>query len=140
MKKIIYTIMSIIEVCLLVGAYIVHYYTVRRMGMLRHVIYINQKIESSYPVSVIRIIVVVFFVITTALILLLFIKNRKKYPKVLLWINTQMLITTIITLVFVLSFSTEVLRAYYLISALIIITGFLQIIITAIASKVYTKH
>lgn len=45
MKKVIYWIVSVLEVALLIGAGLVNYYTPRRMGMFRFVGYKNMMWE-----------------------------------------------------------------------------------------------
>src|SRR5699024_12741113 len=48
-------ITSILELLIIVGAYMINYYTRVRMGMARHVIYLNRIWEEDLPILTIKI-------------------------------------------------------------------------------------
>jgi hypothetical protein len=53
----------IFEVLIGIGAYAVHYYTKARLGMLRHVVYLNGKWERAYPIESIKMIIIVILLL-----------------------------------------------------------------------------
>ncbi len=66
MKKLskgFYIIVSILQLLLLIGMYVVNYFTRKKMGMLRFVIYKNSTWESSYPIAQIQYLVIALLVI-----------------------------------------------------------------------------
>jgi len=50
-NKIIYSALLVLQILLYVGAYIVHYFTVRKLGMNRYMAYLNKKIEMALPIQ-----------------------------------------------------------------------------------------
>lgn len=119
----------IIEVLLLIGTYVVNYFTRKRMGMARYVIYMNQKWEENYPIDKIQIAAVLAFLLLTALLLGAYFKRRKS-GKINFEITIFLvLILTVVFIVFTILKSAETLRSYYFISILLGIALILQIII-----------
>lgn len=119
----------IIEVLLLIGTYVVNYFTRKRMGMARYVIYMNQKWEENYPIDKIQIAAVLAFLLLTALLLGAYFKRRKS-GKINFEISIFLvLILTVVFIVFTILKSAETLRSYYFISILLGIALILQIII-----------
>ena len=119
----------IIEALLLIGTYVVNYFTRKRMGMARYVIYMNQKWEENYPIDKIQIAAVLAFLLLTALLLGAYFKRRKS-GKINFEISIFLvLILTVVFIVFTILKSAETLRSYYFISILLGIALILQIII-----------
>lgn len=119
----------IIEALLLIGTYVVNYFTRKRMGMARYVIYMNQKWEENYPIDKIQIAAVLAFLLLTALLLWAYFKRRKS-GKINFEISPFLvLILTVVFTVFTILKSAETLRSYYFVSILLGIALILQIII-----------
>ena len=75
-KKICYVVTTILECLLLIGAYMVNYFTQSKMGMLRHVIHKNYVWEEKYPIANIINATIIAFIILISLdisLLLIFI-------------------------------------------------------------------
>lgn len=118
---------SLLEILAIIGAYVAHYFTKTRMGMLRHMAYLNGKWEKEFPIDMMKWIVVGMIIIFIIFICVHYIKEKRKF-------NTSialMVITIIINLwtVYYLLFNgTASNYAYYIISiCLIILTVFQNI-------------
>ena len=82
MNKVIYWIVNLLEIAFLVGAYLVNYFTPRKMGMARFVMYKNMMIEEQYSnlQSMKSMAVGIIVLLTLITIILYFI--RKKNVKI----------------------------------------------------------
>lgn len=116
MKKLGYAIATLLEIALLFGAYIIHYFTRRKMGMLRYVIFKNQTWEQAYPIELLKGAAVAAMLLLTLILLIAFMKRRKEAGKLL---SLMMVCTALLTGVYAgytaLS-SPESMRAYYFMS------------------------
>jgi hypothetical protein len=127
MKKVVYVIANIIELALLSGTYIINYFTVKKMGMLRWVVFKNMMWEKEYPITMLIIITAAALVILTVAVLLCFIK-RRELKKIVTGMNAWMIVLTCMYLVYIVGCSTEKMRAYYLISLILALAAMLQIV------------
>ncbi|WP_248481264.1 hypothetical protein [Tepidibacter aestuarii] len=115
MKKDFYGISTILQVLFLISAYGVQMFSMKKMGMMRYVVYINHQWEAKYPIETLRNISITFLVMLSAIITLYALIKKYNYitsKKALL----MLLIEGIMTLVFVfftLCYSTESYRSYY---------------------------
>lgn len=75
MKKIGCILTAVIEIAALAGAYIIHYYTERKLGMIRYVNFKNMTWEREYPIEILKTSCVV--VILTLTIATLFVPEKK---------------------------------------------------------------
>lgn len=131
MKKLskgFYIIVSILQVLSLIGMYVVNYFTRKRMGMLRFVIYKNSTWESSYPIAQIQYLVIALLAILMISILVFYLKRKSQLNKNTLSRNIVMIILVVIYSGFNLLYSTEDFRAFYFMSAMLAVATFLQII------------
>lgn len=131
MKKLskgFYIIVSILQVLLLIGMYVVNYFTRKRMGMLRYVIYKNITWESSYPIEQIQYLVIAFLVILMISILVFYLKRKSQINKNILSRNIVMIVLVVIYSGFNLLYSTEDFKAFYFMSPMLAVATFLQII------------
>lgn len=136
-KKIFYILTTIVEVLLLIGAYMVNYFIKTRMGMMRHVVHKNYVWESTYPIETIKYVSITALVILMAIVLILYMKRKSNLKKI---VNTMVITMVVVVLsftVFLLIFSAEKIRAFYYISAIFSLLTLIQIIKTFIGVILY---
>ena len=130
MNKVFYIIATILQVLLLVGIYVVNYFTRKKMGMLRYVIYKNGIFEEAYPIQQLQYISILVFIILMILTLVFYIKKKSKLNRSILNMNIVMVILTSIYTGFTLLYSTKDFRAFYFMSLMLGLATFIQIIKT----------
>lgn len=127
MKKKGHIITNILQILLLLSAFIFSYFTKKKMGMARHVIFLNQKIESNYPVIIIKYIILFSIVLLSILALVMYLKNSKNRK-----ISKLNIIATVILslacILFIVIQSKESIRSYYFVGILILLTFIVQVI------------
>lgn len=128
MKKLVYAIVTLLEIALAAGAYIVHYFTRKKMGMLRYVIYKNQSWERAYPIEILRTAIIAVLLLLTAAAVLLMVRRRKSARKSELVMTAATVVLTAAYTGFTLGYSAEDFRAYYFMSALLALASLLQVI------------
>lgn len=126
-------IFALLEIAALIGAYAAHYFTKTRMGMLRHMIYLNGKWEKMLPLDIIKWFVVILILIITIISLVsLLRRSNNNIGKLLKIISIALGIFTLYFLVFK---SAEINRAYYIISLCLVLGTVFQNVI----NKIYEK-
>lgn len=142
MKRFVCIFVSVLEIALLTGAFVVNFYTRSKMGMMRYVIYINQSWEREYPIVALKMSLIAVLSILTVLIFLWLVKKRRYADKCSVGMVIVMLALTAGYAWFTLLCSTETHRAYYFISMMLGLAAFLQIVKTfvGIKWKVYRKN
>ena len=121
MNLIVYTIISIFQLVFAYGIHLLNYFTKKKLGMNRWVVYHNMQINKILIVGILRYVFLLATIITTIKILKTYIKkiNDSKLLKIdifiLLIIN---IILAIITLFF--NTSSQKLNYYYIIILLLI--------------------
>lgn len=128
MRKAIYIVISFLELLLLIGAFVLQYFTRRRMGMARHIIYMNQKWGEAFSLESIKIVSLILIVFL--LMILLFLWFRRENKKNLLNkadIVLSVLLSTVY-IVFMTMNSVEEMRAYYFIGILLWLATSLQLL------------
>ena len=126
MKKILTVSLYILSVILLVGTYVIHYFTKAKMGMARYMVYFNSKIDDRLGgfgkgklLFVVMAIVITF--ITLALVVLT-IKNVRGSLLSKLPADIACVINAF-SLFYILYFDREKTRDYYLNSLIYLVTG-----------------
>lgn len=132
MKKAGYILALLLEIAALTGAYIVNYFTRKKMGMARYVIYKNQGWERDYPMELIKNSVMAALLLLTILVLVFFLKRRRKAARLCAVMNLVMVALTGLYVGDTLFSSTETMRAYYFISLLFAIAAAVQVVKTGI--------
>ncbi|KSV57805.1 hypothetical protein ASU35_15005 [Acetivibrio ethanolgignens] len=127
MKKILYLMVTLLELLLLVGSYAVNYFTVKKLGMVRWVNARGLSWEKSYPIPVIKGAVLILMIAFTILVLYLFMKQRKALRRITYPMIGGMLALDILSIGYILFSSFRQMRSYYLISILFAATAFLQL-------------
>lgn len=124
-KYICFILCIVLEIIAVIGAYAAHYFTKTRMGMLRHVVYLNKKWEQIVNISVVKWIVVLIIV---ALIILGYIlyKRRKRSTIGIKIVSLITLVISILTIYYLFFVNTGINRAYYIISICFIILTVFQ--------------
>lgn len=131
-KKILYIFTTVIEALILIGAYMVNYFTHKKMGMLRHVIHKNYVWENTYPIATIQHISVIIMIVLMLLVLDLYIKRKYMLKKIVTIMNVVMVIFVLFFIGFTFVYSAEEVRAFYYISAMLGVVTLIQIIKTFI--------
>jgi len=102
-------------------------FSTKKMGMMRHLIYTNQRWEMQYPIQTMRNISIGFLVILSIIILYRLIgKHNYTTNKKALYMILMEVITTIIFVSFTLFYSSESYLSYYFISIALGIISLLQ--------------
>lgn len=136
MKKIFYIFFTAIQLLLYIGAYIFEYFTKKKMGMARHVSYLNGKLEEKMPIQMILYIAFIIVIILLLVFIFNYLKTKNNKKIVLLIFSV---ITTLIFGVILFLGSLETLRAYYFLNILIGISGLIQVIKANIIIKYVNK-
>lgn len=137
-KYVCIILFSILELLAIVGAYAAHYFTKTRMGMLRHVIYLNGKWEKALPIATIKWIAVSTMV---AIIIIAYLCYRKEKPSSKVNMGTMLFTIALSgwTVYFLLAYNTERNRAYYILSICFILATVLQNIIYHCISSIKSR-
>lgn len=130
---------DIFEFLAIIGAYAAHYFTKTRMGMLRHVVYLNGKWEKAVSIPTVKWIMLLIII---ALIVLVYLHYRKRKMH-----NMSTTIAALITIAisgwtvyFLLFYNTGRNRAYYIISICFILVTVLQNILYYCLSAIKTTN
>lgn len=133
MKKIVYILMLIFECAALSGAYIIHYFTKRKLGMVRYLNYKNMVWERDYPVDTIKTICVVLVAAVSVFVLFHFLKRRKEISLFTGVMNGLMIVLTMLYGGYTLTSTIDTMADYYFISILFLLAVVIQIVITGIS-------
>ena len=128
MKKILYIIVTVIEVLLLAGAFAVNYFTRKKMGMARYVAYKNFQWEKQYRIDLLIYIAAGVLLILTVLLLMLVITRKRKFSKMVYIMVSTAVILTLWCGWFVLSGSREQQRSYYFTGILYAAAALVQVL------------
>lgn len=113
-KKIIALLLPILEFILVAAANIINYFTHKKIGMARHMVYMNQKWLAVNNFEIYKKSGIVLLLITVTVIIFIFIKNIKSYNTIVK-INFSVLVLFLIYyLFFSITNSADGFRAFYL--------------------------
>lgn len=132
-RNIGYIIISILEVLLILGAYVVQYFTRKKMGMMRFVVYKNMVWEEDYPLELWKTRGIAVLAILTAVVVICWIRKLRNISMREHIMSTVALLLTIFAVVFILTNSVETLKSYYFMAPMIGVGALLQIIKTGVA-------
>ena len=127
-KKILYMAATALEAAALIGAYMIHYFTERKLGMVRYVNFKNMTWERDYPVEILKAACAAAAVVLTVLILLAFLKRRRELTRLTAAMNAVMVALTALYAGYTLGCSKEVMADYYFISGLSLLAAAVQIV------------
>lgn len=128
MKKAFYWVSTILQVIFLITACGIQFFSVKKMGMMRYVVYINHTWEAKYPIPALQYAAIAFLVLFSVIILL-YVKTKKSDYNIGKKVLSMLVMEVIITLAFVfftLAYSTESYRSYYFISLILAIITLIQ--------------
>lgn len=135
-KKILYLIATFLEIGFLLGAYLVNYFTVKKIGMTRWVNFRVTKWEAEYPIFLIKLLVILLLLAFTALIFWIYLKRRKAVKKFVGVMAVVMCVLSVASVGYILFCSVAKMRAYYLISIMLVVTAVLQLAKTIVGIMV----
>ncbi|MGL6201994.1 MAG: hypothetical protein ACRC3H_23995 [Lachnospiraceae bacterium] len=118
-SKAIYITVTVLELMLLAGSYAVDYFTRKKMGMARYVIYKNFQWEERYPVEMLKYVSAGGLVLMVLILILLLVKKRKSIRKYYYWMTAVSVFLSAWTVCFLLTGSREVQRSYYFVAILL---------------------
>ncbi len=130
MKKLGYFIITFAEILFLAGAYIIQYFTRRKMGIARYVIYKSQGWERTFPMETLKYTSVAVLTTLTLLLLAASVIRRKQKGRLEAAMHVTMVILTTLYGAYTYISSTKTMRAYYFISLMLGAAALLQIIKT----------
>lgn len=130
MRKAAYISVTILEALCLAGAWAVSYFTRRKMGMARYVIYKNRGWEARYPMELLATGAAIGMVLLTAALLFYFLRHRRNLTKGMWIMNGGMVLLTSVYGIFTWTNSTDGVRAYYFVSALLGAVSLIQCVKT----------
>ena len=129
MKKKIGTFLCLfLEAALVIGAFVLKYFTAKKMGMARHVIYTNQLWAKKYPLEQWKLISIAVLMLLLVIAILLLIRKRKQLNP---WMMAEGILTvglTVWSLYFTLANSVTRLRPYYWMSPLFAAAALIQLL------------
>ena len=103
----------IAEALLYAGAFVFDYFTRKKMGMARYVVYLNHKMEKAVPVQNLIYAAVIALL---ALLILIFVIARIRKTRGEKWLIFEIILTTALTAIFAgfaLTSGIKIKRAYY---------------------------
>lgn len=128
MKRFFYRISTILQVLLLIAAFAIQKFSVTRMGMMRYVVFMNQQWEAQYSIKTLRYVVTASLGILSISIMLYTFKKkwRNTIDKKMLAMSMTTVVLALVSVFFILAYSTESYRSYYFMSMIFTIVVWIQ--------------
>ena len=127
MKKFFYIAATFLQSLFLISAYMIQYFSMKRMGMMRYVVYKNQTLQSQYPILVMQHAAMAFLVLLTVISLVFYsIKRNNGFGKMALPMLAFQVVLTGLFVFFTLAYSTSSYRSYYFICLILALTSLIQ--------------
>ncbi len=133
MKRLLYIILDLLTVAFLVGAYVIQYFTKRKLGMLRWMNYQNMQFQKNASYGILKYITVLVALVLIILIIFGYKKRKELMGKLNLVMIVIMSILEVAYLYVTVLLSTEKIASYYLVMPLIGAAVLMQIIRNGIA-------
>jgi len=127
-KKLFYWIFSVLQVLLMISAYAIQYFSVKKMGMMRYVVFKNNSWENKYPIVAIQYSVIALLVALAVISILLYVRRKYTLGKSALRMILAQVIITLVFVFFTVTYSTESYRSYYFISLILAVITLIQAI------------
>lgn len=140
MKKVGYIIALLLEIAFFAGAYIFDYFTQKKLGMSRYVVFLNGQIENAVPIQTIIYGGIAVAAVLFVIVILIYWKKRaqlKKLPGAMLVVST---LTTAFYAYYALTQSLGTKRDYYVLSVFFLAAGLIQILKTLVGCLVCKKE
>ncbi len=129
-KNVFYLLGTLLVIIGLTGSYLLHYFTKRRMGMARYVLYKNRNWESLYPMDGIIRGAVVLFILLSVLLFIVYLFNKKESRIVVFDLAASFIMAGGFAVFSILQ-DTQSFRAYYFILIAFGFSVLIQMIKTA---------
>lgn len=141
MNKIVNHILSFLQLIILAIVFLVQYFSTRKMGMMRHVVYTNQKWEANYPIATNELVAIAVVAIIALIVGIKLFVKLKSENKDAIWMKifALQMAVSIIYIGFSLIYSTEQIRSYYYINIGLLLTVFLQTMKSCIYLKTFKQ-
>lgn len=118
-RKILFVSGLILELLFLGGATAVYYFSVKRMGMARHVLYLNGLGEDAYPMVLLTVAALAVVAVAAILVLFFYFKNRPYPGSLPALLAVQSGLFSALFVSFGLTYDPGEMRAYYLVLVLL---------------------
>ena len=129
MKKLIgHSIGYVVELLFIAGAYVIQYFTGKKMGMARFVIFKNQSWEKQYPLEQWTWISILLLAVLLMLTVVLMVCRRKRLSALNRADGVLAVALTGYSLYFTVANSAATLRPYYWMSPLIAAAALIQLL------------
>lgn len=134
MKKLFFIALSIFQIILLIFAYILNFLSRKKMGVMRHFIYKNNKLNDMYNIeNIINILcLIIFLILIFAIINIVIFRKKKKliytHKKYFYIINISLILLGLIFIIFLKYFSIDKILTYYYISLIFLIVYIIEFI------------
>lgn len=127
-KKLFYKLSLSLQILLLVAAFGLQYFSVKKMGLMRYMVYINSELQQNYPILSIKYAVIAILAVLAFASLAAYAtaKKRKETGSMALPMLILQLIFTSAAIVFALAFSPQSYRSYFFTVPLLALIALIQ--------------
>jgi predicted membrane protein len=127
-KKLFYKLSLSLQMLLLIAAFGLQYFSVKKMGMMRYMVYINSELPQHYPVTEIKyaITALLAFLAFTSLTAFGAAKKIELESSMAMPMLVLQLIMTVALIVFALGFSPESYRSYFFTGPILALVALIQ--------------
>ena len=132
MKKLV-AVLNVLTVILMAGAYVLHYFSLRKLGMVRWLNFHSQNIENAIPLNVVKFIVLAVAVILIAVLAWRILKSSQRTGGAIANVILAILVAVAYALV-VFAISREVTKAYVFITIIVGVAALLQTLTLALVN------
>lgn len=129
-KTIAYWTVSVLEVLLLIGAYVLNKLSKKIMGVNRFVVYENQQWAKKYPMETIETVGIIILALMLAALLLILWKKRKNITVLKAADGVIAAGFTLFTIIFALIYSVETLKIFNFLAMIFALVSVIQIVKT----------
>lgn len=129
-KTIAYWTVSVLEVLLLIGAYVFNKLSKKIMGVNRFIVYENQQWAKKYPMETIETVGIIILALMLAALLLILWKKRKNITVLKAADGVIAAGFTLFTIIFALIYSVETLKIFNFLAMIFALVSVIQIVKT----------
>lgn len=129
-KTIAYWTVSVLEVLLLIGAYVLNKLSKKIMGVNRFIVYENQQWAKKYPMETIETVGIIILALMLAALLPILWKKRKNITVLKAADGVIAAGFTLFTIIFALIYSVETLKIFNFLAMIFALVSVIQIVKT----------
>ena len=126
LRKLFFAAATIFETALCLSAYLLNYFTHKRMGMARHIVYLSHKLAEGYPLPIMAYTFVVLIGVLTALNIIAVLMKYKGLSKLVIASTGVTLVITFAYLMYMVTNTISEQRAYYFLCIVLGLVVFVQ--------------